>query len=84
MWIGVACVSVVGGDRPPFDSLQGSLSIVVFCIQIFVIFQVLPESVKDLLFGWWNWTRKHFVGCLEFGSIMFDVDYLARLKQVNI
>ena len=32
MWIGVACVSVVGGDGPPFDSLQGSLSIVVFCI----------------------------------------------------
>ena len=37
---------------------------------------VLPRSVTDTLFGWWNWPRKH----LEFSPIMLDVVSLEGVK----
>ena len=30
-----------------------------FVFRSFGISWVLPKSVKDLLFGWWNWMGKH-------------------------
>lgn len=47
-----------------------------FVFRCFDIHWVLLGKVMDVMFNWRNWVGKHFFSYLEYGSFVFDEDYL--------
>ena len=59
-----------------------------FVFRTFGLSWVIPRSILDLLFGWWNWLGKHssqiwnLVPCASFG--VFERNGIGRLLRIWI
>lgn len=69
-WFAVVCVGIAerGGGESPFDSLQGGLSIVVFCIDVFWHLLVIAKECERYFVWLAELFWKKFVGYLGYGS----------------
>ena len=53
---------------------------------VFITFDlswVVPRSIPDLLFGWWNWLGEALVSDMEFSSVVHFLVYLEGTESAD-
>ena len=44
---------------------------------------VIPKSIPDLLFGWWNWLGKHLFQIWKFSFVVHPLVYLEGTESAD-